>query len=785
MLSQEQLKHLNDEVMGLRPLSPLPEYKEDEADSYAFTPEAAKPAAPLPQNYQNAQIGEGFADLTFPSLTEENHTPEDFTQTVKEKLPGVANFVGETADRVETSLSSGVVNEMQEDLGIKRLDAWKTYTNARPEMLREVRNISIETGIPEKVILYSPDSLNRARNIYNYRRKQMALSMPGGKNDPGMNEVTIDQLMEAYPGLDKIINADSVTEAAIALENIENVRHMKGILDAGIIGYQRGLKQREMQKVGRAAFESGRDITEEEMKRYRELEDEYKTMLEAPDFFDNPMVSLVGRTAEQAPQQAWGLLKGTLYGGVLAGTAAGATAAISPLTGGASLAAAPAAAKWGFGVGMRVGYAEDMWTHSAAQRYLEYSQYKDENGKRVLTNAEAQAYAAVAAALETGIEFANADTIVKVLKGNKSVAANQIRNIMSGVKDNASFIAGLKQVLSGMKEVAFSETLEEGAQEVSDRLLSNAANAVWGGNIPTYSPSEIAMGGVEAMAEAFLPSVGFAAMAGGSSSFKMVRRAAAMAEMNNNGFKEYWKNVNGIGMINRMLDDAGILKYFKDDPDVAKKTLQGTVEGTDYETVNIDTEYAMKKEGGEQALREVAEAAGMSEDTVQAAIDTKATIAVPTAVYLQTRVNTENFALGDEVLSFSDEEPCLAREKEYYEAKKAELEAIMSSADARQVAQQTEAIDRIVKEKFDNEEDRELATSIIMLNPKEPKKGLKELQDEYQSKINAILSPIMETVRRATPDSISDAELRQTAMDILTGNLDGTLPDYLITPEMQ
>lgn len=785
MLTQEQLKHLNDEVMGLKPISPMPEFKTDEADSYAFTPEATKPAEPLPQEYQSAQVGGGFADLTFPSLTEENNTPEDFQQAFKEKLPGVSSFVGEAADRVETSLATGAVEQLQEETGMKTLDAWKTYTNARPEVLREVRNISIETGIPEKVILYSPDSLNKARNLYNYRRKQMALAMPGGKNDPGLNEVTMDQLMEAYPGLDKIIKGDSVTEAAIALENLENVRQMKGILDAGVIGYKRGLKQREMQKVGMAAFEAGRDVTEEELKRYRELEDEYKNMLEAPDFFDSPMVSLAGKTAEQMPQQAWGLLKGTLYGGVLAGTAAGATAAISPLTGGASLAAAPAAAKWGFGVGMRVGYAEDMWTHSAAQRYLEYSQYKDENGKKLLTNAEAQAYAAVAAAVETGIEFANAETIVRVLKGNKTVAAEQIRNIVSGAKDQASFIAGMKQVLSGMKEIAFSETLEEGAQEISDRLLSNAAHAVWGGNIPTYTPGEVAVGGLEAMAEAFLPSLGFAAMAGGSGSFKAVRRAAALSELNTAEFGGWWKNINGIGMLNRMMEDKGILQYFKSDPEVAKKTLQGTVEGTAYENVNIDTEYARKKENGEEALREVAKAAGISDDAVQAAIDTNATLSVPTAVYLQTKVNTENFALDNDVLTFSDEAPCLAKEKDYYEAQKARLETLMASADIRQMEQQQAAVDKIVENTFTDKADREAATEVILLNPTDPSKGLRELRSNYQTQADELLAPIMETVRRMAPKKVTDANIRKTAMSILAGTYEGDIPAYLNTPEVQ
>lgn len=792
MLSEKQLNQLDAEIMGLQPIRPLAPYQSDEADSYSFTQEGSKPTVQLPEQYQGKNVPtEGFADLSFPDI-EDQSTPATFgesadkiQETFKEKLPGVSNFIGGAVDRVETTLAANDTQEMQEQDEMKGVDAWKVYTNTRPELLREVRNISIETGIPESAILHSPDALKKARGIYDYRRKQMALSVPAGINDPGMNEVTVDDLMKAYPGLDKIIKADSVTEAAIALENIENIRQMKGYLDAGIFGVKKGLKQREMQRVGKSAWETGRDVTEAELKKYRELEEEYKSMPEAPDFLDSPLVSLIGRTAEQLPQQAFGLAKGGAYGLAGAGAAVIPTVALAPVTGGTTLAAAPAAAKYGFGIGMRVGYAEDMFTHSAAQRYIEYTQYKDENGKRVLTNAEAQAYASVAAALETGIEFANADTILKVLKGNKSIAASQIRNIVAGAKDTASLIAGFKQLLSGAKTIALSEDIEEGVQEVGDRLLSNVAHAIWGGNIPTYSAGEVVMGGLDAMASAFLPSLGFSMIAGGSGSFKLVRRAAAISEINNEEFKGWWKNINGLGVINKMMSDEGILKFFKEDPDVAKKTLQGTVEGTDFENVNIDTEYARKKENGEEALREVGKAAGLSDETVQAAIDTNATLSVPTAVYFQTRANQENFALGDDVLTFSDEAPCLAREKEYYEAKKAQLDAIMESANARQIAQQTEAIDRIVKENFEDETDIELATAALMLNPRNPEKGWREIRDDYQGKADEILAPIMETVRRLAPENVSDEELRNTAMAILTGTYEGEVPDYLKTPEMQ
>ena len=208
MLTNEQMNQLDMEVkqrgMGINP-DVMP--TQDEADNYAFTPEATVPETPMPEAY----------------------TPEPDNMAAK-------------AAKELINFTDSVIAD------VKKTNIWKRYTYGKEEVLREARDISIETGIPESAILYSPQTLDNARGVYNYRRKQMEL-MP-----PGSDEVSIDLLTKAYPGLEKIINNNSEVDAAIALQNIKNVRQVNGIVDAARTGWQGGMLQHEIAKIGKKAW---------------------------------------------------------------------------------------------------------------------------------------------------------------------------------------------------------------------------------------------------------------------------------------------------------------------------------------------------------------------------------------------------------------------------------------------------------------------------------------------------------------------------------------------------
>ena len=64
----------------------------------------------------------------------------------------------------------------------KQTPAYKKYMYSDEEKLSEAKKISIETGIPENVLIANDDNLAKGREMYNFRRKQMALA-PQGLND--------------------------------------------------------------------------------------------------------------------------------------------------------------------------------------------------------------------------------------------------------------------------------------------------------------------------------------------------------------------------------------------------------------------------------------------------------------------------------------------------------------------------------------------------------------------------------------------------------------------------
>lgn len=774
MLTNEQMNQLDMEVkqrgMGINP-DVMP--TQDEADNYAFTPEATVPETPMPEAY----------------------TPEPDNMAANMAAKELINF------------TDSVIAD------VKKTNIWKRYTYGKEEVLREARDISIETGIPESAILYSPQTLDNARGVYNYRRKQMEL-MP-----PGSDEVSIDLLTKAYPGLEKIINNNSEVDAAIALQNIKNVRQVNGIVDAARTGWQGGMLQHEIAKIGKKAFMEGRAVTDAEFAQYEKIQKQIEDLRQTPSFVEDPFLSIVGGTAQQVPQQLRGLGTGALYGTALAATAAGATVAVAPLTGGASMAAVGTAARTGWKWGMRLGYAVDMWQDSAGQRYIEYSRFKDKDGKRVLTDEEARAYAAAAAAVETGIEFMNAGKIMDVLKGNKSAAARQIQEAVAGATDNATFTAALKRVLSGVGEIAVTESLEEGGQEAADRIMSNFVASYKGGNIPKYTPGQVLQGAVESFAEALPASIGFGLSAAGGGSIGLVRRAAAYSELQDLHVRERLKNVTGINMIQNMIQDNGIKDFFKKDTDIAKDFLHNTVEGTGYEKVNIDTQLVLEQEGGMNALQDIAQAAGMSADEIQNAVETGADITVPTEVYFQMRAENENFAIGENFISFSDTAPCFARNQYYAKMVKSELDAVMRDVDARQMEQQQAALDMIVQGNFAEGLEQDAAAAILTIRPDNPAEGWKEMRGMYKQQLDDILAPVIKELKSGMKQGVDivrvegdrDAryervsnnaewarkfyaenkrwptqfELEGMAIDILSGRDFTKLPDFQNRPEME
>ena len=695
----------------------------DESDNYRYTPEATIPDTPMPEKFK-AQDPAGFSSGG--TLSPSGQLRLDRSQTDIEKLQTEFNQQAERAEKA-----------------FKQSNIWKRYTFNQEDVLQEARHISVETGIPEEAILADSKNLDNARDVYNYRRKQMAL-MP-----PGENEVSLDKLMEAYPGLRNVVGSGSNAAAAIALHNIENVKQVHSLLEAAKVGWEKALLQHDIANIGRKGLLEKKNLTEEDYKKVAEIQKEIDAGKEMPGLFEAPLTAVVGGTSQQIRQQLTGFGRGSLYGAALGAAAVGAGVLAAPVTGGVSLAGAAAAAKTGFALGMRAGWFLDMWEESAAQRFVEYSQYKDSNGKRTLTNGEARAYAAAAAAVETGIEFANAGMILKVLKGNKTMAAESIRSVIADATDSTSMLTGLRQILQGASSIAVSESIEEGSQEFADRMISNVVSAYKGGTIPHYTLGQSFEGAVENALAAVPASIGFGAIASGGGSIRLVRRTAALAEMQDLHLKEKLKNITGISMHRQLKETEGVKEFFKKDPEIAAQVVHDSVQGTNYEKVNIDTEMVLQQEGGEQALQALADKAGLSNEELQTAIETKADITVPYEVYYQAQME-DNFAIGDDFISFSNVDHSYARNQYLARQKYEEFDALMDKEQRRLEAQRQDALDNILQKNFAEGVERDAAAEILMVRPDKPMEGWQALYDHYKQLLDDLVDPIVKDIREFT-----------------------------------
>ena len=645
---------------------------------------------------------------------------------------------------------------------VKTTNAYKKYMYNREDVLQEAKNISIETGLPENAILSSSENLDKARDIYNYRRKQMALA-PGGLNDFSMEKVA-----EAYPEVQEIARL-SDTDAAIALHNIENVKQVKTFVEACEVGLKTDELNHKIANIGRKGM-YGDGVTDEDLKEYADLQKQLASLPEIPGLADNFAISVVGNTSAQIGQQVRGAVKGMHYAALDAAAGGIAGAAIGG-SAGLGVGAAPGAITGfllGASKGMQHGWAQDMLAESAATRFMEYTAYKDKNGKQLISDDKARAYALAGAAVETAIEFANAKQILRVASGIKGKGIGAIREIVKNSANAQEMQSGLTNFLKGagknaakdILKVSFSESGEEGLQQSADLVLSNIMSKNNpDGNIPTYNVAEIVKGGAEAFAAALPSSIGFGLGAQSIGSLRLGYHAAKMLNFKDAAYMEMAKNAQGVNLLQALQNDKNVKAFMKKDPEVAKQVIKNTVKGTAFDHVNVDTELAAQKEGGLAVLYQMGEAAGISRDEMDAAIENKADISIPTEVYYQNVADNPSAKGFEELTSFSDTAPCFARNKYYAEMLADTTKKLMD----KDLQKQAQAIDTLIKNNFTDEGEREAAASVILQYPDNPKAGAVKVRQNLQAELDAKIGPIVSKLKAGMGNGTSVIE-----------NLDGT-----------
>ena len=625
---------------------------------------------------------------------------------------------------------------------VKNTNAYKKYFYSKDDVLLEAKKISAATSIPENAILASADNLANARNVYNYQQKAM---------DP-------QAVFEAYPELSELAKL-SDTDAAIALHNLKNVRQTQGIIEAAKTGWELDNLMSERGRMGYAAM-NGKELTDADIARLGEIEKAQKNSKELPGLFEDPMSAIVGGTVQSGKMMLRNALNGQkmgVYGagfGALLGGIAGGGATL----GAGTAAGAAAGAKIGYSVGSRIGMAQDMYDEIAGNNYLDYKGYKDKQGRQLLTDNQARSYAAVAAALETGIEFSNADKILNVIKGG--AGAQSIKEIISSAKDSTELqsllAAYLRDSAKNIGTVAISESAEEGVQEMSNRIISDVAAANNpGGDIPTYTAKDVIVGGLEASWQALPASIGFGAGAHGASTVSFMRRASAALQLKSEEQKANLRDANGISMLRSLAEDIKNNALFKKAPEVYNEVLNNQLKGTELETINIDTEYVLNQQGGYELLKSAAKAAGIGEQYLKDIIDTKADLKISTADYVSKLLPTEIGAHLEDYITFSDISECLARNREYAGRMRREMDRIL----AYENRQREDALNTYLDNNFHTPETREIAEAVLRRFPDNPKEGVKEIRKSLQAKIDEPLNQIIEELEKGMGNGVAVVEI--------------------------
>lgn len=625
---------------------------------------------------------------------------------------------------------------------VKNTNAYKKYFYSKDDVLLEAKKISAATNIPENAILANADNLANARNVYNYQQKAM---------DP-------QAVFEAYPELSELAKL-SDTDAAIALHNLKNVRQTQGIIEAAKTGWELDNMMSERGRMGYAAM-NGKELTDADIARLGEIEKAQKNSKELPGLFEDPMSAIVGGTVQSGKMMLRNALNGQkmgVYGagfGALLGGIAGGGATL----GAGTAAGAAAGAKIGYSVGSRIGMAQDMYDEIAGNNYLDYKGYKDKQGRQLLTDNQARSYAAVAAALETGIEFSNADKILNVIKGG--AGAQSIKEIISSAKDSTELqsllAAYLRDSAKNIGTVAISESAEEGVQEMSNRIISDVAAANNpGGDIPTYTAKDVIVGGLEASWQALPASIGFGAGAHGASTVSFMRRASAALQLKSEEQKANLRDANGISMLRSLAEDIKNNALFKKAPEVYNEVLNNQLKGTELETINIDTEYVLNQQGGYELLKSAAKAAGIGEQYLKDIIDTKADLKISTADYVSKLLPTEIGAHLEDYITFSDISECLARNREYAGRMRREMDRIL----AYENRQREDALNTYLDNNFHTPETREIAEAVLRRFPDNPKEGVKEIRKSLQAKIDEPLNQIIEELEKGMGNGVAVVEI--------------------------
>lgn len=659
--------------------------------------------------------------------------------------------------------------------------------------LSQARTVEQELGIPVAVTMADSESWKKANAMYQENLEYKKLAEENGQ------QWSIDDFYSRYPVVKEVAEADPAAGALI-LKDAPKVRRELDIIDGFSQYLSMGNKQLELNNL---RFKShGGDLSENDKQRMQDLEKQLDIEQKLYDvkFRDNPILYALSTVGQSLPEMGQSIYAGMEDAGAwwAAGTWAGAGvgsalgpggAAAGAVAGGAAggiigtvkgvakavatsetrreilrqvamESAAKATAPQLLKAGMQFGAFRGMAAPEIGDRYDEYKNLRDSKGNPLLSDDEAWSNAILGGSANAALEVLPTFGVLGKLATPGKQSARVFEDIIAGHTAKTQLASHMgdsfKKFLSGTLKVGTTESFEEATQQISDDIIMNNIKNANGGRAysekygvlydegKALTAKEILGNAIDA-AVAAIPSSLIFGMAGsiGSGAASTGRYAArqrhlSQIEANSGAMARH--TYTGTIMAQELQEAVHDSDLQQTAPDVQKKLIHDKAAGTGFEVMYIDTEMAMQKETGKEDLAQVAKAAGIDEEALQTAVETKGTLAVPLECFAQSEASSEIL----DAASFNVEADSMARMRENA---KHTLETMKANAE-KLVEQQINLVKTIPQELYPEDTPeaqvyRDLVEAAIVTDMENPARGLKQLIQQAEAEKLAILQPAL------------------------------------------
>ena len=659
--------------------------------------------------------------------------------------------------------------------------------------LSQARTVEQELGIPVAVTMADSESWKKANAMYQENLEYKKLAEENGQ------QWSIDDFYSRYPVVKEVAEADPAAGALI-LKDAPKIRRELDIIDGFSQYLSMGNKQLELNNL---RFKShGGDLSENDKQRMQDLEKQLDIEQKLYDvkFRDNPILYALSTVGQSLPEMGQSIYAGMEDAGAwwAAGTWAGAGvgsalgpggAAAGAVAGGAAggiigtvkgvakavatsearrevlrqvamESAAKATAPQLLKAGMQFGTFRGMAAPEIGDRYDEYKNLRDSKGNPLLSDDEAWSNAILGGSANAALEVLPTFGVLGKLATPGKQSARVFEDIIAGHTAKTQLASHMgdsfKKFMGGTLKVGATESFEEATQQISDDIIMNNIKNANGGRAysekygvlydegKALTAKEILGNAIDAAVVA-IPSSLIFGMAGsiGSGAASTGRYAArqrhlSQIEANNGAMARH--TYTGTIMAQELQEAVHDSDLQQTAPDVQKKLIHDKAVGTGFEVMYIDTEMAMQKESGKEDLAQVAKAAGINEEALQTAVETKGTLAVPLECFAQSEASSEIL----DAASFNVEADSMARMRENA---KHTLETMKANAE-KLVEQQINLVKTIPQELYPEDTPeaqvyRDLVEAAIVTDMENPARGLKQLIQQAEAEKLAILQPAL------------------------------------------